>query len=92
MIEKRSFAFCAEKEAALDCESSASILGPLSAPALIYIIYIYIYIYIYACWSLSLTHVEKRTQRAEATLICFCCNWVLYCIVIFFLNKNSTLI
>ena len=86
MIEKRSFAFCAEKEAVLDCESSASILGPLSAPALIYITYIY------ACWSLSLTHVEKRTQRAEATLIRFCCNWVLYCIVFFFfLNKNSTL-
>ena len=44
MIEKRSFAFCAEKEAALDCESSASILGPLSAPALIYIIYIYMHV------------------------------------------------
>ena len=36
MIEKRSFAFCAEKEAVLDCKSSASLLGPLSEPALIY--------------------------------------------------------
>ena len=61
MIEKRSFAFCAEKEAVLDCESSASILGPLSAPALIYIIYIYIYIYIY----MHVGHFLSLTWKRE---------------------------